>query len=153
MSSFISPHAVMHSDGEDRQAPSSVVNACTSQARWHLVLGLFCCGWAGILFWATYEMVEGARIIRDAGGPPPLLPAGWMLAWGGECSLLALGAGLLLLRSFSAMRRLKESRRISDLHRTLYRVRTVWRMFALAPLLAAAPLIVLFVWDRFSSGN
>lgn len=140
----------MHSDVEAREAPSSVINACTSQARWHLVTGLVCCAIAGLLFWGIREMAETGRIISEAGGPRPTLPLGWHLAWAGEISLLALANGLLLFRSYSAMRRLKESRRVSDLHITLRRVRAVWRMFALAPLLALAPVIVIMVWDWIS---
>lgn len=140
------PRVMMHA-GDDREAPSSIINACTSQARWHLVTGLVCCGVAGLLFWAAYEMAESARIISEAGGPGPSLPHGWQLAWGAECSLLALSNALLLFRSYSAMCRLRESRRVSDLHRALRRVRAVWRMLALSPLLALAPLIVLLVMD------
>lgn len=147
MSFLTPPHSVMHSDFEDREAPSHVVNACTSQARWHLVAGLVGCGLAGILFWTVYELAESDRIISEAGGPRPALPPDWQLAWGGEFSLLALTNALLLFRSFSAMCRLAESRRVSDLHLVLRRVRAVWRMFALSPLLALAPFIILLVMD------
>jgi hypothetical protein len=134
---------VMPASAEDREAPSSVVHACASQARWHLISGLACWGVAGCTGWIMYTTLEvSANLILATTGRAEKAPDSLYLLMLGGLLLLCAG-GVLLLRSHAALLRVKETRLLGDLHRALRRVRTVWVFFAVAPALWLTPAVWL----------
>lgn len=125
---------------EERQAPSVIVNACQSVAKWLLALAFFFLPLAASIAWAVREMAESVRLYGLLRKEPP--PSTQVMAIAGAIfgALVAVHV-ILLIRCSLGLRSFAASRKVIDLHSALRRLRTLWRVFSLSLLLIALTVI------------
>ena len=126
--------------GDDREAPSSVVNAFQPLINWHRVLGFIFLVAAGALPWMMHEQYLTAttmlELTRTAGPWPPA-----SFEWFGlGCGLVAILNAVAFFRSSSGLARFAGTRKVTDLHPALRRLRTVWLILGLSAVLTGGTL-------------
>jgi hypothetical protein len=151
MSDFIPPHSDvrLRDGGDEREAPSAIVNACHSQVKWHLIMTIVCLTLVVTIPWTLYQTAENVRLMTKANRQPATVIPDFIMGFGAGCGFFALINALVLFRCSTGLRAFSESRRIVDLHRAMRRLRTVWRVFSISLTLVVLTVAAAVVWGFY----
>jgi len=141
MNFYEAPITPGRSGGGAREAPSSILNASQSLARWQLWSGLMAVALAGVLPWFVLLTLDINRLTAQAMGREFALQEKESLLLAGLFALVPALNAVCLFRSGAALRRLSDSRLVSDLHTALRRLRTAWCLLGLTLLSAGGYML------------
>lgn len=133
--------------GDDREAPSAIVNASQILIRWICSLGVICLTLTVSAPWFIHALFQYRQRVSLAMNVPSIwTEQNILIVTGAAAALPALNA-VCLLSCGAALRQFSRTRLVNDLHRAMRRLRTVWFMAALTALLIAAALVTAVVRD------
>lgn len=119
---------------DEREAPSSVINACKTTALWHLLLGFLFLSLAGTIPWFLAERFAVNRAMMVLRGYPE--PVHDLTVSGVFCGA-ALLCSLMMFRSWYGLHSFAKERRANLVQPALRHLRWAWRTMAVATLAAA----------------
>ena len=120
---------------EEREAPSSIINACKTTAMWHLFIAFAFLSLAATIPWFLAERFAATRALMILRGfSEPQRDFTLAAVFSGTAFLCAL----LMFRSWYGLHTFARQRRANMVQPALRHLRRAWRTMAFATLAAAA---------------